>query len=111
LTLGVYSGFPLSGAKIFSKPNTFMPPTSFKFPGIVEHHYTFCTWPLPKISRFQKDQGYLLGTRLRNAALEMLEYLINASVSEGATKEEWLMKASQSLEHVRFQLRLTTQSR
>ncbi len=37
----------------------------------------------------------------------MLEYLINASVSEGATKEEWLIKASQRLEHVRFQLRLS----
>jgi hypothetical protein len=84
-----------------------MPPTSFNFPGIVEHHYNFCTWLLPKINKFSKDQRYLLGARLENGALDMLEYLINASVSEGATKEEWLIKASQRLEHVRFQLRLS----
>jgi hypothetical protein len=84
-----------------------MPPTAFNFPGIVEHHYNFCAWLLPKISKFQKDQRYLLGARLENAALDILEYLINASVTEGATKEEWLVKASQLLEHVRFQLRLS----
>jgi len=80
---------------------------SFTFPGIVEHHYTFCVWLLPKISKFQKDQRYILGTRLQNAAVDTLEYLINASVSEGATKEEWLTKACQRLEHLRFLLRLS----
>jgi hypothetical protein len=58
-----------------------MTPTIFTLPGIVEHHYNFCTWLLPKISKFQKDQRYLLGTGLENGALDMLEYLINASVS------------------------------
>ncbi len=52
---------------------------------MVEHHYNFCAWLLPKISKFQKDQRYLLGARLENAALDILEYLINASVTEGAT--------------------------
>ena len=72
--------------------------SSFAFPAIVEHHYTFCAWLLPKISKFQKDQRYILGTRLQNAALDTLRVPDQRlSHWKGPTKEEWLAKASQRL--------------
>jgi len=98
LALGGYRGFPPDRRKNSQTPNVVMKNSLFTFPGIVEHHYNFCAWLLPKISKFQKDQRYLLGARLENASLDMVEYLINASVSEGTTKEEWLIQASQRLE-------------
>jgi hypothetical protein len=49
---------------------------------IVEEYYEFCVWLLPEVSKFQKDQKYILGLRLQNNALEALEYILDAALSE-----------------------------
>jgi hypothetical protein len=36
-------------------------------PPIVEEYYDLCRWILAKVSKFQKDQKYILGTRLQKA--------------------------------------------
>ena len=48
---------------------------TFQFPPIVEIYYEFCVWLLLKVSKFQKDQKYILGTRLQNNTLDVLEHV------------------------------------
>ena len=81
-------------------------PKEFSYPGIVERCYEFCAWLLPKISKFPKDQRYILGNRLQNSALDMLEAFIDAAPASGQRKLIFLEEAQRRLEHVRFLLRL-----
>lgn len=80
-----------------------------QLPTIVEEYYEFCVWLLPKVSKFQKDQKYILGVRLQNNALEALEHILNAAVSEKSGKEPHISAAILKLEHVRYNLRLAVQ--
>jgi len=59
---------------------------SLKLPPIVEQYYEFCVWLLPKVSKFKKDQKYILGTRLQNSALESLELILSAALSSKKEK-------------------------
>lgn len=83
--------------------------TELQLPPIVEEYYEFCVWLLPKVSKFQKDQKYILGTRLQNNALEALEHILNAALCEKSKKEPHLSLAILKLEHVRYNLRLSVQ--
>lgn len=80
-----------------------------QLPPIVEQYYEFCVWLLPKVSKFQKDQKYILGTRLQNSALESLELILSAALSSKAEKLPFLEKGILKLEHTRFYLRLAVQ--
>jgi len=75
-------------------------------PPIVEQYYEFCVWLLPKVSKFQKDQKYILGTRLQNHALDALDLIINAALSPRPEKAQHLSAALLKLEHVRYAFRL-----
>ena len=81
-------------------------PKEFSYPGIVERSYEFCAWLLPKISKFQKDQRYILGTRLQNSALDLLEANVDAALAPGQAKLSFVVLAQRRLEHIRFLLRL-----
>ena len=81
----------------------------FQYPPIVERYYEFCRWLLPKVSKFQKDQKYILGARLQNTALDGLENIVSAAISEKSKKQDFIEKAILQLEHVRFFLRLSVQ--
>ena len=83
---------------------------SFQYPPIVEHYYEFCKWLLPKVSKFQKDQKYILGARLQNTALDGLENIVSAAISEKNKKKDFIEKAILQLEHLRFFLRLSVQA-
>ena len=83
----------------------------FSSPGIVEHHYRFCEWLLPKISKFQRDQRHILGVRLQNTALDVLEGLIDATIADATVKHESLSLTAQSREHLRFHFRLAFSTR
>jgi len=82
---------------------------SLKLPPIVEQYYEFCVWLLPKVSKFKKDQKYILGTRLQNSALESLELILSAALSSKKEKLPFLEQAILKLEHTRFYLRLAVQ--
>jgi hypothetical protein len=82
---------------------------SIKLPPIVEQYYEFCVWLLPKVSKFKKDQKYILGTRLQNSALEGLELILSAALSSKTEKLPFLEQAILKLEHTRFYLRLAVQ--
>lgn len=81
-------------------------PKEFSYPGIVERSYEFCAWLLPKISKFQKDQRYILGTRLLNSGLDLLEANVDAALASGQAKLSFVVVAQRRLEHIRFLLRL-----
>jgi hypothetical protein len=78
----------------------------YSFPVIVERHYDFCAWLLPKISKFQRDQRYILGARLQNSSLDLLESLIGATISQGRARSEHFRNAVERLESTRFLFRL-----
>jgi hypothetical protein len=82
-----------------------------EMPPVVEQYYEFCAWLLPKVSKFEKDQRYILGARLQNTALDALELIINAAVSPRSEKAAHLGAALLKLEHVRFAFRLAVQIR
>ena len=81
----------------------------FQMPPIVEHYFEFCVWLLPKVSKFQKDQKYILGARLQNNALDALEYILDAALSDKSNKRQHLETAILTLEHIRYCLRLSAQ--
>ncbi len=82
---------------------------AIQLPPIVEQYYEFCVWLLPKVSKFKKDQKYILGTRLQNSALESLELILSAALSNKVEKLPYLEQAILKLEHTRFYLRLAVQ--
>lgn len=84
-------------------------PEKTKLPALVEQHYDFCKWILPKISRFPKDQRYILGRKIEDHCLLILELLVEASLmprSASGEKQRKLMEINAKLEQVRFFLRL-----
>jgi hypothetical protein len=82
----------------------------YHYPPIVERYYQFCQWLLPKVSKFQKDQKYILGSRLQNKALDGLEHIVSAAISDKSKKLSLIEHAIMELEHLRFFLRLSVQS-
>lgn len=78
-----------------------------KLPPIVEKHYEFCAWLIEKVGKFPKDQRFLLGDRIERHALDILEMLIEASLTSSRDgKAEILRGANVRLEHLRYMMRL-----
>ena len=48
----------------------------------LEAHYRFLLWLIPALSRFPRDQKFLLGDRIQGTALDVLERLIEATYSK-----------------------------
>ncbi len=70
----------------------------------LEAHYRFLLWLIPTLSRFPRDQKFLLGDRIQGAALDVLERLIEATYSK--RREEPLQRANLGLEKLRCFCRL-----
>lgn len=78
-----------------------------KLPEIVEKYYAFCIWIIPKISKFQKDQRYILGTAIENKALELLDMFIKAALeSQFERKITSLSNANTLLQQLKYQIRI-----
>lgn len=78
--------------------------TSDNTPTVVTKVYDLLLWMLPKLAKFPKNERYLLGQRIENTLLDILEILIEA----GFTKEKLnlLRRANLKLEKLRFLVRL-----
>jgi len=82
-------------------------PGGAKLPPIVEKHYEFCVWLIEKVGKFPKDQRFLLGDRIERHALDILEMLIEASLTPSRNgKVDVLSGANVRLEHLRYMMRL-----
>lgn len=70
----------------------------------LEAHYQFIVWLTPTVEKFPRDQKFLLGDRMQNTALDVLEALIEATYSRD--RKEHLKRANLGLEKLRFLFRL-----
>ena len=70
----------------------------------LEKHYAFLRWLIPTVEQFPRGQKFLLGDRLQNAALTVLESLIEATYSRRC--EAPLARANLELEKLRVLFRL-----
>lgn len=67
--------------------------------------YDYILWMIPKLEQFPKRQKYLLGDRIENSLLDILELLIDASFSK--EKRETLKRANIKLQQLRYLIRLS----
>ncbi len=70
----------------------------------LEAHYQFIVWLVPTLERFPRSQKFLLGDRIQNTALNVLESLIEATYTR--QRRQHLSRANLGLEKLRFLLRL-----
>ena len=75
----------------------------------LEAHYRFVVWLVPVLERFPRSQKFLLGDRIQQTALEVLEALIEATYTRRRTGH--LAAANLGLEKLRFLLRLAADLR
>lgn len=67
--------------------------------------YDFILWVIPKIDKFPRSQKFVLGDRIENLLLDILELLIDAAYSR--KKEPLLRSANLKLEKLRYLMRLS----
>ena len=70
----------------------------------LEAHYRFLLWLMPAVERFPRSQKFLLGDRIQNAALDVLDSLIEATYTR--QRGPHLARANLGLEKLRFLMRL-----
>lgn len=68
--------------------------------------YDFISWLIPLAENFPRGQRFVITQRLRNAALNFQESIIEANSSRGALRVEKLHAADAELRKVRLYLRL-----
>jgi hypothetical protein len=67
--------------------------------------YDYILWVIPKLEKFPRNQKYLLGDRIENILLDILDLLIEAAYSK--QKYESLRRANLKLEKLRYLVRLS----
>ena len=72
----------------------------------LEAWYRFLLWLVPAVERFPRRQKFLLGDRIQNAALDVLESLVEATYTR--RREPLLARANLGIEKLRFLFRLAT---
>ena len=71
---------------------------------VLTHVYDLLLWLIPATGRFPKNQRYLLGERIENQLLDVLDLLISARYSK--EKADILRSCNLKLEQFRYLLRL-----
>lgn len=78
-----------------------------KLPEIVERYYDYCIWAIPRISKFPKDQRYILGSAMETKSLRILDLLVESALrSDSVQKKERLYEANLNLQQLRFYFRI-----
>ena len=67
--------------------------------------YDLLKWAIPTLNKFPRDQRFLLGDRIENHILDVLELLVHANYSRD--KLAYLQKANLKIELLRFLWRLS----
>ena len=75
----------------------------------LESHYRFVAWLVPALERFPRSQKFLLGDRIQNTALDVLESLIEATYTR--RRRDHLARANLGIEKLRFLCRLAWELR
>lgn len=83
-----------------------------ELPAIVSKMYELANWIILKISKMSKEQKYILGSRIENQALDILDSLIEASlIGDSESKLKILAKTNINLEKLRFGFRIINDQR
>jgi len=92
------------------KPLDKAPPARARETGpALEFHYRFMLWLVPAVEHFPRRQKFLLGDRIQNTALDVLERLIEATYIK--QRDEHLARANLGIEKLRFLFRLAQELR
>ncbi len=67
--------------------------------------YDLLKWAIPTLKKFPRDQRFLLGDRIENHILDVLELLVSANYSKN--KLGYLREANLKIELLRFLWRLS----
>ena len=70
----------------------------------LEAHYRFLLWLVPTLERFPHSQKFLLGDRIQSNALDVLEFLVEATYTR--QRGPHLSRGNLGIEKLRFLLRL-----
>ena len=81
--------------------------TSKDLPIALAKWYDYVKWVLDRVDGFPKNQRFVLGTRLADAVLEVMEVLAEATYARGPAKAQLLTKANRRIESVRWLVRIT----
>jgi len=68
--------------------------------------YDYMKWVLDRVDGLPKNQRFVLGTRLADAVLEVMEVLAEATYARGTAKAPLLAKANRRIEGVRWLVRI-----
>lgn len=68
--------------------------------------FDFCKWVLDRVDAFPKNQRFILGTRLADLVLEVLERLAQAAYAATGEKAALLDSANQRINALRWLLRI-----
>lgn len=82
-------------------------PQSPDQPVVLVKWYDYTRWVLDRVDQFPKNQRFVLGTRLADAVMEVLELLSEAAYAAGRRKAELLGRANRRIEATRWLVRLT----
>ncbi len=75
----------------------------------LEAMYQFLLWLMPMVEKFPRSQKFVLGDRIENAALDILDSLIVATYSR--SRDQSLANANLGLDRLRFFMRLSQELR
>ncbi len=75
-------------------------------PVLLVKWYDYTKWLLERVEQFPKNQRFVLGTRLANLAVEVLEDLVEAAYAGRPRKTELLAKVNRRIEVARWLVRL-----
>lgn len=68
--------------------------------------YDFAKWVLGRVEGFPKNQRFVLGNRVSNATLGVLDTLSQAAYASGKVKEDFLELAQPRINALRWLLRM-----
>jgi hypothetical protein len=81
-------------------------PSNPDLPIALAKWYDYTKWVLDRVEGLPKNQRFVLGTRLADAVLEVMEVLAEAAYARGSEKANLLARANRRIESVRWLVRI-----
>jgi hypothetical protein len=81
-----------------------MKPPGADMPIVVTQWYAYAKWVLERVESFPKSQRFILGQRLSNHVMDVLETLVKASYARD--KADLLRQANEGIEMTRWIVRM-----
>ena len=75
----------------------------------VEAYYQFLLWLVPTVERFPKSQKFVFGDRILKLALDILEFLVEATFTRD--RKLHLARANLGIDKLRFLIRMSADFR